>query len=89
MAASQQVFKRPLTRPLALELRFLPFGFLSINFTSSQEYLILRIILFCKDFIFKLDMVRYAFNPRQRQVDLCEFEASLVYLMSSRTVRAT
>jgi hypothetical protein len=25
---------------------------------------------------------------RQRQVDLCEFEASLVYRMSSRTARA-
>jgi hypothetical protein len=25
---------------------------------------------------------------RQRQVDLCEFEASLVYKMSSRTARA-
>ena len=25
---------------------------------------------------------------RQRQVDLCEFEASLVYRASSRTVRA-
>jgi hypothetical protein len=26
---------------------------------------------------------------RQKQVDLCEFEASLVYRMSSRTARAT
>ena len=26
---------------------------------------------------------------RQRQVDLCEFEASLVYRVSSRAVRAT
>ena len=26
---------------------------------------------------------------RQRQVDLCEFEASLVYRVSSRTARAT
>jgi hypothetical protein len=26
---------------------------------------------------------------RQRQVDLCEFEASLVYKVRSRTVRAT
>ena len=26
---------------------------------------------------------------RQRQVDLCEFEASLVYRLSSRTARAT
>jgi hypothetical protein len=25
---------------------------------------------------------------RQRQEDLCEFEASLVYIMSSRTARA-
>jgi hypothetical protein len=32
------------------------------------------------------------FNPsteRQRQADLCEFEVSLVYRMSSRTARAT
>jgi hypothetical protein len=26
---------------------------------------------------------------KQRQVDLCEFEASLVYRVSSRTARAT
>jgi hypothetical protein len=26
---------------------------------------------------------------RQRQVDLCEFEASLLYRMSSKTVRTT
>ena len=26
---------------------------------------------------------------RQRQVDLCEFKASLVYRVSSKTVRAT
>jgi hypothetical protein len=26
---------------------------------------------------------------RQRQADLCEFKASLVYRVSSRTVRAT
>jgi hypothetical protein len=26
---------------------------------------------------------------RQRQVDLCEFKASLVYRVSSRTVKAT
>jgi hypothetical protein len=26
---------------------------------------------------------------RQRQVDLCEFEAILVYIVSSRTARAT
>ena len=34
----------------------------------------------------------HTFNPalrRQRQTDLCEFEASLVYRASSRTVRAT
>ena len=33
----------------------------------------------------------HAFNPsywRQRQADLCEFEASLVYRVSSRTARA-
>jgi hypothetical protein len=38
-------------------------------------------------------MVVHTFNPskigRQRQVDLCEFEASLVYRASSRTARAT
>ena len=37
-------------------------------------------------------MVGHAFNPsigRQRQEDLCEFEASLVYRASSRTARAT
>ena len=37
-------------------------------------------------------MVGHAFNPsigRQRQADLCEFEASLVYRASSRTARAT
>jgi hypothetical protein len=28
-------------------------------------------------------------TPRQRQVDLCEFEASVVYRASSRTARAT
>jgi hypothetical protein len=36
-------------------------------------------------------MVASAFNPstgRQRQADLCEFEASLVYIVSSRTARA-
>jgi hypothetical protein len=26
---------------------------------------------------------------RQRQVNLCEFEASLIYMVSSRTARAT
>ena len=26
---------------------------------------------------------------RQKQVDLCEFETSLVYIVSSRTARAT
>ena len=26
---------------------------------------------------------------RQRQVDLCEFEVSMVYIMGSRTVKAT
>jgi hypothetical protein len=37
-------------------------------------------------------VVVHAFNPsswRQRQEDLCEFEASLVYLVSSRIARAT
>ena len=35
-------------------------------------------------------MVAPAFHPRtQRQVDLCEFEASLAYGASSRTARAT
>jgi hypothetical protein len=34
----------------------------------------------------------HTFSPstgKQRQVDLCEFEASLVYRASSRTARAT
>ena len=31
----------------------------------------------------------HAFNSGQRQVDLCEFEASLVYSKSFRTARAT
>lgn len=30
----------------------------------------------------------HIFNPRQRQVDLCGFEASLVYRTSSRTGQA-
>ena len=30
----------------------------------------------------------HAFNQEAAQVDLCEFEASLVYRVSSRTVRA-
>ena len=37
-------------------------------------------------------MVAHAFNSstrRERQVDLCEFKASLVYRASSRTARAT
>ena len=38
-------------------------------------------------------VVAHAFNPsaprRQRQVDLCEFKASLVCRLSSRTARAT
>ena len=37
-------------------------------------------------------MVVHAFNPAlgtQRQVDLCEFKASVMYKASSRTVRAT
>ena len=37
-------------------------------------------------------VVVHTFNfsiQRQRQVDVCEFEASLVYRVSSRTVRAT
>ena len=38
-------------------------------------------------------MVAHAFNPstpgRQRQEDLCEFKANLVYRVSYRTVRAT
>ena len=29
-------------------------------------------------------VVVLAFNPRQRQVDLCEFKASLVYRASAR-----
>jgi hypothetical protein len=34
----------------------------------------------------------HTFNPcigRQRQADICEFEASLVYRASSRTAKAT
>jgi hypothetical protein len=31
--------------------------------------------------------VAQAFNPRQRQVDLCRFKTSLVYTASSRTAR--
>ena len=37
-------------------------------------------------------VVAHTFNPtlgRQRQVDLCEFEANLVYSASSRTAKAT
>ena len=36
-------------------------------------------------------MVVHTFNPsmRQRQVDLCEFKASLVFRVSSRTAMAT
>ena len=40
-------------------------------------------------------VVVYAFKPsipalrRQRQEDLCDFEASLVYIVSSRTTVAT
>ena len=37
-------------------------------------------------------VVVHAFNPtlrRQRQAELCEFEASLVYRASSRTARTT
>jgi hypothetical protein len=36
--------------------------------------------------------IKHVFNPRtweQRQPDHCEFEASLVYRVSSRTARAT
>jgi hypothetical protein len=35
--------------------------------------------------------VEHTLNPtigRQRQMDLCEFEVSLIYLVSARTVRA-
>ena len=34
----------------------------------------------------------HSYNPstqRQRQVDLCEFKANLVYIVSSRTARKT
>jgi hypothetical protein len=35
-------------------------------------------------------MVMHVFNPvLQRQADLCEFEASLVYIESSRIARVT
>lgn len=33
-------------------------------------------------------MVAYTFNPRQEQLDLSEFEDSLVGRVSTRTVRA-
>jgi hypothetical protein len=41
-----------------------------------------------------MGIVAHAFNPafrrqRQRQVDLCELEVSLVYRVSSRRARAT
>jgi hypothetical protein len=32
--------------------------------------------------------VVHAFDPSTQEVDLCEFEASLIYRMSSRMVRA-
>ena len=34
-------------------------------------------------------LINYPAFRRQRQVDLCEFEASLVYRASSRTAKAT
>ena len=36
-----------------------------------------------------LGMVMHTFNPRQagRQADLCEFQASLLYIVSSSTAR--
>jgi hypothetical protein len=39
----------------------------------------------------KLAMVAYLFNPnpQEAEADLCEFEASLVYRVNSRTARAT
>jgi hypothetical protein len=40
----------------------------------------------------KLDMVVQYLTPalgRQRQVDLCKFDAALVYITSSRTAKAT
>jgi hypothetical protein len=40
-------------------------------------------------FIIKLGMVALTFNPGQKQVDLCVFDASLVYTVSFRTARAT
>lgn len=36
-----------------------------------------------------LGMVVHALLILQRQMDLCEFEASVVYILSSRTARAT
>ena len=41
---------------------------------------------------FQLDMVLHAFTPstgKLRQVDLSEFEAVLIYIVSSRLARAT
>ena len=34
-------------------------------------------------------MMAHTFNPNTREADLCEFKASLVYKVSSRTARAT
>ena len=31
----------------------------------------------------------YAFNPNTQEVDICEFEVILVYIVSSRIARAT
>ena len=53
--------------------------------TTTKKRFILRNIL-------NWAVVAHAFNPalrRQRQEDLCEFEASLYYRASSRTARAT
>jgi hypothetical protein len=50
-----------------------------------------RIHQSCKKTLTKLAMVVHTFNPRtqrQRQAALCELEASLVYKVSSRTLRA-
>lgn len=45
---------------------------------------------FKKNYFLALAVVVHIFNPsqRQRQVNLSEFEANLVYILSSRTVKA-
>ena len=37
----------------------------------------------------ELGVVAHFFNPRQRQVDFCEFEAILIYIWNLRIARDT